>query len=125
MFPASEVRNESGKTIKTRWNNLEAQEVIFDIYPDGLEEQARLHLIEKHALGKWADFSGEIPNEFKTIKQIEVIERKYIKEIYKRKKHKLKAYQAAQFKDKDLILMARIPVPFSNSQSAHSAILVF
>lgn len=79
MFPTNEVRDESGKTIKTRWENLEVQEVEVDIYPDQLEEETRLRFIEKHSLEKWSDLWEEIPNAFETITQIEVIERKYVK----------------------------------------------
>ncbi len=109
MFPTNEVRNEAGKTIKTRWENLETQEVIVDIYPNVLEEEARLRLLEKHSLEKWTDLWEEIPNAFETITQIEVIERKYIKKIYKRKKYKLKEHYTVQVDDKDVILTARVP----------------
>ena len=109
MFPTNEVRDESGKTIKTRWENLEVQEVEVDIYADQLEEESRLRLIEKHSLEKWTDLWEEIPNAFETITQIEVIERKYVKKIYKRKKYKLKDYFTVQTDDKDVILTARVP----------------
>jgi len=86
MFPTDEVRDESGKTIQTRWKNLESQEVEVDIYEDTFEEEARLRLIEKHSTEKWSDLWEEIPNAFERVTQIEVIERRYVKKIYNRKK---------------------------------------
>ena len=109
MFPTDIVRDETGKTVKTRWENLETQEVEVDIYPDQFEEEARLRLIEKHSAENWTDLWEEIPNAFETITQIEVIERKYVKKIYKRKKYKLKDHYTVQTDDKDIILTARVP----------------
>ena len=108
MFPSDEVRDESGKTIKTRWENLDTQEVEVDIYPDIFEEEARLRLIEKHSTEKWEDLWEEIPNAFERVTQIEVIERRYIKKIYKKKKYKLKEHFTYQVDGKDVILTARV-----------------
>lgn len=109
MFPSDEVRNEAGKTIKTRWENLETQEVEVEIYPDVFEEEARLRLIEKHSVEKWSDLWEEIPNAFETVTQIEIIERKYVKKVYKKKKYKLKKHYTVQVDDKDVILTAHVP----------------
>lgn len=109
MFPTDEVRDESGKTIQTRWKNLESQEVEVDIYEDTFEEEARLRLIEKHSTEKWSDLWEEIPNAFERVTQIEVIERRYVKKIYKKKKYKLKDHFTNQVDNKDIILTAHVP----------------
>lgn len=108
-FPTNEVRDESGKTIKTRWDNLETQEVEVPICKDELEEEARLRLIEKHPTEKWEDLWEEIPGAYETVTKIEIIERRYIKKIYKKKKYKLKEHFTIQVDDKDIILTAQVP----------------
>lgn len=108
-FPTNEVRDESGKTIKTRWDNLETQEVEVPICKDELEEEARLRLIEKHPTEKWEDLWEEIPGAYETVTKIEIIERRYIKKIYKKKKYKLKEHVTIQIDDKDIILTAQVP----------------
>lgn len=109
MFPTNEVRDESGKTIKTRWENLETHEVEVGIFSDVFEEEARLRLIEKHPTEKWEDLWEEIPNAFETVTQVEIIERKYVKKVYKKKKYKLKSHFTRQVDDKDVILTAHVP----------------
>jgi hypothetical protein len=109
MFPTDEVRDETGKTIKTRWENLETQEVEVEIGDEVFEEEARLRLIDKHPTEKWSDLWEEIPNAFETVTQIEIIERKYFKKIYKKKKYKLKEQFSCQVDDKDVILTAHVP----------------
>ena len=109
MFPTSEVRDESGKTVKTRWNNLETQEIVVPISDTELEEESRLRALEKHHLEKWSDLWEEIPNAFDTVTQIEIIERRYVKKVFKKKKYKLKEHYTAQVGDKDVILTARVP----------------
>ncbi len=108
LFPTDEVRDESGKTIKTRWANLETQEIEVDISSEVFEEEARLRLIEKHSLEKWSDLWEEIPNAFESVTQIEVIERRYVKKVYKKKKYKLKEHFTTQVGDKDVILTAQV-----------------
>jgi hypothetical protein len=109
MFPTNEVRDESGKTIKTRWDNLESQEVVVAINESQFEEEGRLRLIEKHALEKWSDLWEELPNVYEPVTQIEIIERRYVKKIFKKKKYKLKEPFTSQVGDKDVILTARVP----------------
>ena len=109
LFPTDEVRDEAGKTIKTRWENLETQEVEVGIPADILEEESRLRLIEKHSLEAWSDLWEEIPNAFETVTQIEIIERRYVKKVYKKKKYKLKDHFTCQVDDKDVILTAQVP----------------
>lgn len=109
LFPTDEVRDESGKTIKSRWENLETQEIEVDIYPQAFEEESRLRLIEKHALERWEDLWEEIPNAFERVTQIEVIERRYVKKVYKKKKYKLKEHFTNQVDGKDVILTAHVP----------------
>lgn len=108
LFPSDEVRDESGKTIKTRWENLETLEVEVDIYPETFEEEARLRHIEKHSTEKWEDLWEEIPNAFEKLTQIEIIERRYVKKIYKKKKYKLKEHFTHQVDGKDIILTAQV-----------------
>lgn len=109
MFPTHEVRDESGQTIKTRWNNLDAQEIEVPVLDSEFEEESRLRGIEKHALEKWSDLWEEIPNAFETITKIEIIERRYIKKVFKKKKYKLKEHFTVQLDDKSVILTAQVP----------------
>lgn len=108
MFPTNEVRDESGQTIKTRWENLEQQEVEVPIYESEFEEEGRLRGIKKHSLEKWSDLWEEIPNAFERVTKIEIIERRYVKKTYKKKKYKLKEHFTSQVEDKDVILTAGV-----------------
>lgn len=109
MFPTNEVRNEKGQTIKTRWADLDSQEIEVPIHESEFEEEGRLRGIEKHSLKKWSDLWEEIPNAFEAITKIEIIERRYIKKIFKKKKYKLKEDYTDQVADKDVILTAQVP----------------
>jgi len=109
MFPTNEVRDESGQTIKTRWENLESQEIVVPIYDSEFKEEGELRGIRKHHLEKWSDLWEEIPNVYEAVTQIEIIERRYLKKIFKKKKYKLKEYYTPQVDDKDVILTARVP----------------
>jgi len=109
MFPTSEVRDDRGKTIKTRWENLDSQEIEVPIHESELEEEGRLRGIRKHHLEKWSDVWEEIPNAFESVTKIEIIERRYIKKIFKKKKYKLKEPFTAQVEDKEVILTASVP----------------
>lgn len=109
MFPTNEVRDESGKTIKTRWENLDTQEVEVSMHEAEFEEEGRLRGIEKHATEKWSDIWEELPNVYETITQIEIIERRYIKKIIKKRKYKLKEPYPNQVDGKDVILTAQVP----------------
>lgn len=109
MFPSSEVRDESGKTIQERWANLETQEIEVPIAPSELEEEARLRGIEKHNLETWSDLWEELPNVFDRVTKIEIIERRYVKKVFKKKKYKLREPFTSQVDDKDVILSAQVP----------------
>jgi transposase len=109
MFPTDEVRGNSGETIKTRWANLDSQEIEVPLGESDFEEEGRLRGIRKHSLEKWSDLWEEIPNAYDTVTKIEIIERRYIKKIYKKKKYKLKEHFTVQVDDKDVILTAQVP----------------
>jgi transposase len=109
MFPTNEIRDESGKTIKTRWENLESQEIEVSIDDFEFEEEGRVRGIEKHSLEKWSDLWEEIPNAFDVVTKIEIIERRYIKKIFKKRKYKLKEHYTCQVADKDVLLTATVP----------------
>lgn len=109
MFPTSEIRDESGKTLKERWANLETEEIEVPILPTELEEETRLRGIKKHPLEKWSDLWEEMPNVFDRVTKIEIIERRYVKKIFKKKKYKLKEPFTLQVDDKDVILTAQVP----------------
>lgn len=109
MFPTNEVRDESGKTIKTRWANLDTQEIEVPVHESEFEEEGRLRGIEKHSTEKWSDLWEEIPNAFEPVTKIEIIERRYVKKIFKKKKYKLKGHYEVQVNDKSVILTARVP----------------
>ncbi|MCC6276275.1 MAG: IS66 family transposase [Oligoflexia bacterium] len=109
MFPTNEVRDESGQTIKTRWADLDAQEIEVSLHEADFEEEGRVRGIRKHHLEKWSDLWEEIPNAFETVTKIEIIDRRYIKKIFKKKKYKLKEHFTCQVDDKDVILTAPVP----------------
>ena len=109
MFPTNEVRDESGKTIKERWSELETEEIEVPILPSELEEEARLRGIKKHPLETWSDLWEEMPNVFERVTKIEIIERRYVKKVFKKKKYKLREPFTAQVDDKDVILTAHVP----------------
>ncbi len=109
MFPTDEVRDESGQTIKTRFADLDTQEIEVSMNEGEFEEEGRLRGIEKHDLEKWSDLWEEIPNTFERLTQIEIIERRYIKKVFKKKKYKLKEHYTVQVGDKDVILTASVP----------------
>lgn len=109
MFPTNEVRDESGQTIKERWLSLETEEIEVPIMPSDLEDEARLRGIKKHPLVKWSDLWEEIPNAFERVTKIEIIERRYVKKIFKKKKYKLREPFTSQVDEKDVILTAPVP----------------
>jgi transposase len=109
MFPTNEVRNESGPTIKNRWAELDSQEIEVSVHDSEFEDEGRVRGIKKHHLENWSDLWEEIPNAFDTVTQIEILERRYIKKIFKKKKYKLKEHFTSQVNDKDIILTARVP----------------
>ena len=105
MFPTNEERDESEKTIKTRWENLETIEVEVGISPEDLELEAQLRNITEPRCDKWE----ELKNVFDTHTQIEIIERRYVKKVYKKKKYKL--LWPENDADKDIIITAPITQP--------------
>lgn len=106
-FPTNEVRNESGKTMKMRWENLETIEVDVGISPEELELESQLRGITEPKGEKWE----ELPNVFDTHTQIEIIERRYVKKVYKKKKYKLLWPYTIQTDDKEVIITAQTPQP--------------
>jgi transposase len=109
MFPTNEIRDKAGQTIETRWANLDSQEIDVFVSDAEFEEEGRLRGIRKHDLEKWSELWEEIPNAFETVTKIEIIERRYIKKIFKKKKYKLKEPFTIQVDDKDVILTAQVP----------------
>ena len=107
MVPTEEVRDESGKTIKTRWGNLETIEVEVGMSSEELELESQLRGITEPKGEKWE----EIPNAFDVHTQIEVIERRYVKKVYKKKKYKLLWPYTIQAGDKDVIITAPVGKP--------------
>ena len=107
MFPSNEVRNEHGKTIKTRWENLETIEIEVGISSEELELEAELRGITEPKGAKWE----ELPGVYDTHTQIEIIERRYVKKVYKKKKYKLLWPNTIQTDDKDVIITAQTPKP--------------
>ncbi|NJM09641.1 MAG: IS66 family transposase [Bdellovibrionaceae bacterium] len=74
-----------------------------------LAEEAGLRGIKKHPLEKWSAVWEEIPNAFDRVTKIEIIERRYLKKIFKKKKYKLKEPFTSHVDDKDVILTAHVP----------------
>jgi hypothetical protein len=104
-FPTSEVRSENGESIKTRWENLDSTEIIHDISASELVSESALRGIENPSSHQWE----EMKNSFDILTKIQIIERKYIKEIHKKKKYKLKSKYVDTVGGKDVIITARGP----------------
>jgi len=85
-FPASETRDEN-QTLKTRWENLEKVEIIYELTTDELKSESERRGISEPRAEQWE----EIKNSFDTSTKIQIVERSYVKEIHKKKKYKLKS----------------------------------
>lgn len=103
-FPSDETRDKNEK-LSTRWSNLEVVEITHDISADDLKTESELRGVESPNADQWS----EMKNSFDTVTKIQLIERRYVKEIHKKKKYKLKSEFTSATAGKDVILTANGP----------------
>lgn len=103
-FPSDETRDKNEK-LSTRWSNLEVIEIIHDISANDLKTESELRGVDSPHADQWS----ELKNSFDTVTKIQLIERKYVKEIHKKKKYKLKSEFTSASAGKDIILTANGP----------------
>lgn len=101
-FPTDESRD--GKS-GLRWDSLETVEVVHDISEADLKAESESRGIASACGSQWE----EIKNSFDCVTKIQIIERKYVKEIHKKKKYKLKPELFDQVDGKDVIITAGGP----------------
>lgn len=99
MFPSEENR-EGGKD---RFKVLESITIDHEINDSELKAESILRGIENPSANQWS----ELPNVFDCVTKIQIIERKYIKEIHRKKKYKLKSEYSDG--EKDIIITADGP----------------
>lgn len=99
MFPSEEKR-EGGKD---RFKDLESITIDHEITESELKAESVLRGIESPSGHQWS----ELPNVFDQVTKIQIIERKYIKEIHRKKKYKLKPEYSDS--EKDIIITADGP----------------
>ncbi len=98
-FP-SEENHEGGKD---RFKDLESVTIDHEINESELRRESTLRGIENPSSDQWS----ELPNVFDCVTKIQIIERKYIKEIHRKKKYKLKSEYSDG--EKDIIITADGP----------------
>lgn len=101
MFPSGESR-ESGKD---RFKDLELITIDYDITSEELKTESELRGINNPSSDQWQ----ELTNVFDSVTKIQIIERKYIKEIHRKKKYKLKPEFTTDVNEKDVIITASGP----------------
>jgi hypothetical protein len=104
-FPTIEVRDQKGIKIKDRWLDLEQRQIDHDITNEELLKESESRGLTEPAASQWA----EIPGSFDTVTKIQIIERKYVKELHRKKKYKLRSEFLDQVDGKDVILTAQGP----------------
>lgn len=96
-FPSGEDR-ESGKD---RFKSLETVIIDHEITESELAAESVLRGIDNPSSAQW----HELVNTFDCVTKIQIIERKYVKEIHRKKKYKLKSEFSSDV-DKDIIITA-------------------
>jgi hypothetical protein len=104
-FPTDEVRDQKGIKIIDRWPELEAKVIDHEIPESELVSESTLRGLESPSSSQWEEIKGS----FDSITKIQIIERKYVKEIHRKKKYKLKSEYLDQVDGKDVILTATGP----------------
>lgn len=98
-FPSGEAR-EAGKD---RFKDLETIMIDHEITDTDLKAESELRGIDNPSENQWT----ELVNVFDQVTKIQIIERKYIKEIHRKKKYKLKS--EFSYVEKDIIITADGP----------------
>lgn len=101
MFPTLEDR-ESGKD---RFKNLEMVTIEHEITNEELKNESALRGIENPSSDQWM----ELKNVFDEVIKIQIIERKYVKEIHRKKKYKLRSEFNFDVNEKEIIITAEGP----------------
>jgi transposase len=90
---------------KDRWGKLETQTIDHVIDDGGLEAESKLRGLKDPSASQWS----ELPNVFDAVTKIQVIERRYVKELHRKLKYKLKSEFADEVDGKDIIITANCP----------------
>lgn len=104
-FPTSEVRDQKGIKLKDRWLNLDAKIIEHEITELELASESESRGLLNPSSSQWR----EIPGCFDQVTRIQMIERRYVKELHRKKKYKLESQYVDQVDGKDVILTARGP----------------
>lgn len=98
-FPSDETR----EGVKDRFKDLETVTIEHEISESELTAESALRGIKDPSNNQWQ----ELVNVFDSVTKIQIIERKYIKEIHRKKKYKLKSEYSDT--EKDIIITANGP----------------
>lgn len=101
MFPSIEYR-EAGKD---RFKDLESITIDHELSSSELEAESKIRGLVNPSGGQWQ----ELLNVFDSVTKIQIIERKYIKEIHRKKKYKLRSEFTTNVNEKDVIITANGP----------------
>jgi len=96
-FPSVEKRENDGKS---KGRDLEEVQIVYEMSDNQLIEEAKIRVVINPTSGLWKD-----TGLFEESAKIQIIERKYIREIHRRKKYKLDVNATAHL-DKEVIVTA-------------------
>jgi len=103
MFPALDDRE--GKKGKDRFKDLETILIEHEITDEELKNESILRGLKNPSSNQWV----ELENVFDEVTKIQIIERKYIKEIHRKMKYKLKSEFNPEVNEKEIIVTAEGP----------------
>lgn len=104
MFPTTETRD-GKKEEEDRYKNLETILMDHVIADEELKAESTLRGLKNPSSDRWL----ELTNVFDTVKVVHIIERKYVREIHRKKKYKLKSEFRDEVGEKDVIITAAGP----------------
>lgn len=102
MFPTTEER---GGKEEDRFKDLEVVLIDHDITSEELKAESTVRGLKNPSNDQWS----ELVNVFDTVKVVQIIERKYVREIHRKKKYKLKPEFTNEVGEKDVIITAAGP----------------
>lgn len=103
MFPTTEDRE--GQKEADRFKDLETVLIDHEITEEELKNESTLRGLKNPSSDQWT----ELTNAFDTVKVVQIIERKYVREIHRKKKYKLKSEFTDEVDAKDVIITASGP----------------
>lgn len=101
MFPTTEDRDVG----KDRFKDLETVLIDHEMTSEELKNESTLRGLKNPTSEQWE----ELKNAFDTVKVVQIIERKYVREIHRKKKYKLKSEFTNEVDAKDVIITAEGP----------------